>query len=886
MADIHYLGEFPTFNAVWKKFPNGGGYGDYVTILGVRHDWDELKNSWGDNPGDVNPALPEVVNHDIDVQGTVTARDGVKTADYIPGEAGAFIDHAGAAEFRSVDVDALRVKDPLIGELLSLPDFIKKYKTELPPDWADYEQIIQFDNVRILAFDPLSQEKFYTTIGALKKLISDSIAAGFTGGGTFDIEILRSDDPEGIPTDNNVFSSLKTLLAIQAAVSPMVGQYISKVENDTAQGIITFLQGIIAAGTSQFVNMIATGKITASNIDVNNTLKADILRVITQAYLQDVILKGQLNSETFTSGFLGEGFRLKNVDGNWVLELDKLVVRKTMEVYEIIVQRIRYQGGQVIHSPAGAKLTAVTDGGSYWKCEHDGTVDFITDAQVLCQNFNVGSRQQNPDGSQTLNNVSVKRYWRRVTSYGTGWFNLSKTDCEAGSGTPEVSDEVVVLGHRNNPDWQNAILIASTGGNTPYIAHYAGINSFSLAGKEVVREGNLQGIVDPDFGQLSGYGLYSKNVYLKGVFRLLSGKTIEEVVSDLDGELSSVTSYVQTEIEAIPGKIKMEVSKVEVGGKNMIRNYDGRFGMDYWSAGAEFVDEQGIAIPITVLSVTAPNPISVYTLDAPTTPETVKLWLDDGSSVNVPVVWGAIDTSVVGEFNIQGTYDLPEGVTGDKPEVILKVVVSANTVVSVTPLSEVTVDQYRTPALPTTIELKLINGAYVSVPVTWGSYNTSQAGTFELTAVYDLPTGVSGYKPTVKVTLVVNAVADTGTFIDVKPHLTNIYKTGTDDWGDWVSPAYGDFNGVLPNLIMGTSKIYIRFREATQSPQLLWLFLNNIPAQQGSISFPKANTQGLKDFTGETGTIREIYWWNNADTIKLYNLEIRNDGSVPPWYIV
>ena len=351
-------------------------------------------------------------------------------------------------------------------------------------------------------------------------------------------------------------------------------------------------------------------------------------------------------------------------------------------------------------------------------------------------------------------------------------------------------------------------------------------------------------------------------------------------------EIDLVRTYISSQVDFLEDRIILKVGEYQIGGKNLLRNYDGRFGMDYWSAGAEFVDEQGIAIPITVLSVTAPNPISVYTLDVPTTPETVKLWLDDGSSVNVPVVWGAIDTSVVGEFNIQGTYELPEGVTGDKPEVILKVVVSANTVVSVTPLSQVTVDQYRTPTLPTTIELKLINGAYVSVPVTWGSYNTSQAGTFELTAVYDLPTGVSGYKPTVKVTLVVDEVVDTGTFVDVKPYLTNIYKTGTDDWGDWVSPAYGDFNGVLPNLIMGTSKIYIRFREATQSPQLLWFYLNNIPAQQGSISFPAANTQGLKDFTGETGTIREIYWWNNADTIKLYNLEIRNDGSIPPWYIV
>ena len=133
--------------------------------------------------------------------------------------------------------------------------------------------------------------------------------------------------------------------------------------------------------------------------------------------------------------------RLANINGKWVLELDNLVVRKTMEIFELVVQRIRYQGGQVIHSPAGAKLTVVTDYGSHWRCEHDGTVDFITDAQVLCQNFNVGSRKDNPDGSSTFNGATVKRYWRRVTSYGSGYFNLSKTDCEEGSSIPEVNDE-------------------------------------------------------------------------------------------------------------------------------------------------------------------------------------------------------------------------------------------------------------------------------------------------------------------------------------------------------------------------------------------------------------------------------------------------------------
>lgn len=255
MSDTHYLGEFQSLSAVWKMFPNGAGYGDYITIGGVRYDWDESTNSWGEDPGDVNPALPEIVNHDIDVQGTVIARDGIKTADYIPDEAGAHIDHAGNAEFRTLKADTIRLQDPITGKLIPLAEFIKMFKTELPPDWSEYTQIPQFDDVRILAFDPVSDEKFYTTIGSLKQLIRDSVAAGGVGTGTFDIEILRTDDPDAIPTDNNVMSSLRTLMAIQAAIAPLTGEYLSRINDDTAQGLITFLRGL----TSEQIAILEKG---------------------------------------------------------------------------------------------------------------------------------------------------------------------------------------------------------------------------------------------------------------------------------------------------------------------------------------------------------------------------------------------------------------------------------------------------------------------------------------------------------------------------------------------------------------------------------------------------------------------------------------------------
>lgn len=342
-------------------------------------------------------------------------------------------------------------------------------------------------------------------------------------------------------------------------------QFLSRINPDTAQGLITFLKGIVASDLSTFTDLIASGKIIAENIDVNNHLLTNTLKVILQADLQTILLRGQMNSETFASGFLGHGMRLRKNGEDWELELDKIIVRKAMTVYELIVQEMRYQGGQHIFGPAGAKLTNVTDGGSYWKCEHDGTMDFITGSQVFCQRFEVGSKAENPDGLQSFNGARVKRYWRLVTSYGPGWFNLSKTDCELGSDFPEIDDQVAVLGHRTNPDWQNATVLVSTGPNAPYLAHYARINSYSLVNKEPVRQGNLEGIVDAQFGQLHGHGLYAENVFLKGQFRLNNSKLVEDAIDE--------ASRQQT-----------------VGAYNLLREYDARFDFKYWGEDGEKVE--------------------------------------------------------------------------------------------------------------------------------------------------------------------------------------------------------------------------------------------------------------------------------------------------------
>ncbi len=491
-----------------------------------------------------------------------------------------------------------------IPEVITIPN-LESPDFSLPPRLSEYPRVPLHEGVLFPAFDPYNQESSVTTLGSILAAavheVLTRIAAGEGGGELVNVlrstsseiesdysvfsslrtireiqkyvsektyEFIKSTDTQTELTDENALSSLRTLLEIAKANEDLLEdisrKYLRKDIEDTAFEKITFLKGIIASSLSEFTDLIASGKITAENIDVNNHLLTNTLKVILQADLQAILLRGQMNSETFASGMFGHGMRLRKNGEDWELELDNITVRKVMTVYELIVQEMRYQGGQHIYGPAGGKLTKVTDKGSHWRCEHDGTTDIITGAQVLCQRFDVGTRLENPTGASVYRDSRTKRYWRLVTSYGSGWFNLSKTDCEHGSDVPEVEDQVAVFGHRTNRSWQNAMVLVSTAPDAPYLAYYAGINSYSTVGKEVKRDGNLEGIVDAQFGQLHGYGSYAENVYLKGQFRLSNNKLIEDAINEANRQ-----EY--------------------IGALNLLREYDARFDFKYWGEDGEKV---------------------------------------------------------------------------------------------------------------------------------------------------------------------------------------------------------------------------------------------------------------------------------------------------------
>lgn len=76
-----------------------------------------------------------------------------------------------------------------------------------------------------------------------------------------------------------------------------------------------------------------------------------------------------------------------------------------------------------------------------------------------------------------------------------------------------------------------APIVQPVANGRPVIDILDGVNSKTFSGKLKTRLGYLGGITDTDFPasyQPSGYGLYSINAFLKGIFILRSGKTIEQ----------------------------------------------------------------------------------------------------------------------------------------------------------------------------------------------------------------------------------------------------------------------------------------------------------------------------------------------------------------------
>ena len=227
----------------------------------------------------------------------------------------------------------------------------------------------------------------------------------------------------------------------------------------------------------------------------------------------------------FVDGLLGSGYQLWQDDKRLVhLTLDKLTVRQSMVVLELLIERIRSVGGQIVVSAANGKIKTVEELEEYYRITFEQDNQFFPHDLIRCQAFTGGT---------------IKSYWVEVADVVGDAVLVLKDEFEAT--IPEVGDECVLMGNTENTERQNLILISATEDGQPRIDVMNEVKSKNFAGCLRARFGKLDGIKDnifPSDHQPQGYGLYADNAYLRGTFLLDTGEDIKTQFQIMEGKMN------------------------------------------------------------------------------------------------------------------------------------------------------------------------------------------------------------------------------------------------------------------------------------------------------------------------------------------------------------
>jgi len=249
-----------------------------------------------------------------------------------------------------------------------------------------------------------------------------------------------------------------------------------------------------------------------SRVGINNASPSYSLDVTgTGRFTSNLYAAANVGSVSFVSGFAGSGWQLTNSSSIYTLTVDNLTVRGALTAYELDINKINSINGGMIVSVANGTCTTVNGNNIYF--DEDGTskqIQFAVNDIVRAQNY-TGS--------------GIGSYIGQVTSvthsatYGSAYIT-----CTTLSGTAWDGMELVQVGNTSDTARQNLIYVTAADTNNPYIDVLAGVNSGSFSGKTKARLGNLTGITDSLYGSLTGYGLWSDNVYLTGSIKATGGQ--------------------------------------------------------------------------------------------------------------------------------------------------------------------------------------------------------------------------------------------------------------------------------------------------------------------------------------------------------------------------
>lgn len=216
---------------------------------------------------------------------------------------------------------------------------------------------------------------------------------------------------------------------------------------------------------------------------------------------------------TFFSGFAGAGWRMDyglSRSGAATLELDDLVVRGRMRVYELLITKIRSVNGNLFISSNGKIKTASLISGASYALSAGSNVPPNDDPP---HNFEIGDLIR----AQKFTGTGVYQSNMQVTAVADLY---SFTATLVSGDAPAAGMDFVRLGSATDSTRRGSLYLAADDSGSPFMDVIDEVASFADWGspaKNKLRLGNLSGVSDSFWGALTGYGIYTQYGYFRNV---------------------------------------------------------------------------------------------------------------------------------------------------------------------------------------------------------------------------------------------------------------------------------------------------------------------------------------------------------------------------------
>lgn len=434
----HYvtnLGTFATMDEVWNLYPDGGHDGEWLTINSIRYYWDIYNQLWASEDG----TATYLELHDVTNRGSYTDIEAVYSALPNGGAEGDYIyidgikyrwnkythvwmgvpdEPAAGRTNYNFNGDVTIQNNLTVGGILRAKGMITKY-----------DRIYQYLLQSTSDFESSTNK----TVDDFKKEVSDALSQA------------------GKSADNAAYANEASLAAEAINLtkdSPEWDKILRKDIPNNAQELIRFLKGIAFGDGPKGID--AGGNATLARI-----------------------IATELSSPNFLSSlYNGLGWRM---DENGVLECDGIKVRSSMEIMELIINRLSaIEGDQLLTE--GDTIEAVTeiingDGSVTYRLQLKSKWDGYFTAQVennvlkgIINTLSAGSGEYHTS-------------WMRVLSVDTVNNTIDVLlypDVETPSGAnykPVAMMNISRWGNATDKTRQSCIYLSSTEGRIAKLAH-------------------------------------------------------------------------------------------------------------------------------------------------------------------------------------------------------------------------------------------------------------------------------------------------------------------------------------------------------------------------------------------------------------------------------